>query len=193
MRSRLPLLATSLPLALAAVGCGGSGASPVVKVSTSPWPEGPIGRVAAAKPIPGIYVPLQEIVDLIPKTLPANPKQDCREGARVEITFKDGRTLTYGPCTRPASIERLRLALIRAAKRNPPDPTQAHHVTGREWKNLINDWYDGRIDHWYRCAVVREAIKHLPTSPPTFSTVREDFDSYARAVCPPGAATLVRP
>jgi hypothetical protein len=185
MRSRLLLLVTLLSLVFAAVGCAGSGGSAVVRVSTSPWPEGPIGPVAAAKPEPGIYVPLEEIKGAIPKTLPKNPKQECREGARVEMTLKNGRTLTYGPCDRPASIERLRVALIRAAERKHPEPRRERPVTGREWKSLINDWYDGRIDDWYRCAVVREAIKHLPTSPPTFSTVLEDFRSYGEAVCLP--------
>jgi hypothetical protein len=182
---RLPLIIASASMSLVAAGCGSSGGSAVVRVSTSPWPQGPIGPVAATKPVPGIYVPLQEMKDVMPKTLPPNPRQECREGARVEITLKDGRTLTYGPCDRPASIERLRVVLIRAAELKHPAPTDERPVSGRAWKSLINDWYDGRIDGWYRCAAVREAIKHLPTSPPAFSTVLEDFRSYEQAVCPP--------
>jgi hypothetical protein len=56
-------------------------------------------------------------------------------------------------------------------------------VPPSEWKSVIRDWYDGRFDHRHRCAAVREAIEHLPTSPPTFSSVREDFNAYEKAVC----------
>jgi hypothetical protein len=56
-------------------------------------------------------------------------------------------------------------------------------VSPREWKSVIRDWYDGRFDHPHRCAAVREAIKHLPIDPPAFSTVREDFNAYEKAVC----------
>jgi hypothetical protein len=30
------------------------------------------------------------------------------------------------------------------------------------WKLVINDWYDGRIDHTYPVACYEEAIRHLP-------------------------------
>jgi hypothetical protein len=99
--------------------------------------------------------------------------------------LEDGRTRTYGPCDRPVSIERLRLALVRAAERKYPTQPTRRPVTGREWKTLINDWYDGHIDGWYRCAVVHEAIRRLPEDPPTFSTVLDDLRSYEKAVCPP--------
>jgi hypothetical protein len=131
-----------------------------------------------------VYVPLRDIGSTIPKTLPENPKQECGAGATVVVKLENGRTSTYGPCERPVSIEQLRLALVRAAERKYPARPTRRPVTGREWKNLINDWYDGHIDGWYRCAVVREAIKHLP-SPTTFGDVRQDLRSYAQAVCPP--------
>lgn len=185
MRLRLLLVVASASVGLVATGCGSSSSVTIVRVSTFPWPEGPVGPSAAVNSVPGIFVPLEEIKDAIPKTLPENPKQECHEGATVVITLKNGRALTYGPCNRPALIERLRLALVRGAERGHPVPTAQRPVAGREWKSLINDWYDGRIDHWYRCAVVREAIKHLPQDPPTFSTIYEDLRSYAEAVCLP--------
>jgi hypothetical protein len=101
--------------ALAATGFASSGTQ-VVKVSTFPWPEGPGPVVAAAKPMPGIYVPLRKIERFIPTTLPTNPRQSCNYGAKVQLTLRSGRVLTYGPCKRPASIERLRLALIKASR-----------------------------------------------------------------------------
>jgi hypothetical protein len=178
------LIIAPASIVLSVIGCGGSSRTDIFSVATSPWPEGPVGPVAAAKPVPGIYVPLAEVKDALPLTLPENPKQHCREGATVVITLKSGRSRTYGPCARPASIELLRLALVRAAERTHPLPRSTRAVTGRQWKSLINDWYDGHIDGWYRCAVVREAITHLPSSPPLFSTVLLDFRSYAKAVCP---------
>jgi len=101
--------------ALAATGFANSGTQ-VVRVSTFPWPEGPGPVVAATKPSPGIYVPLRTIERFIPATLPTNPRQPCNYGAKVQLTLRGGRVLTYGPCKRPASIERLRLALINASR-----------------------------------------------------------------------------
>jgi len=59
-------------------------------------------------------------------------------------------------------------------------------VAGREWKSLINDGHDRLIDGRYRCAVVREAIAHVPLAD-TFGSLVPDLRSYARAVCPPVA------
>jgi hypothetical protein len=190
---RLRLIAVSASIGLVASGCGDSSGStvvessgpPAVRVSTFPWPEGRLGPVAAVRSVPGVYVPLREIRSAMPKNLPENPKQECGAGATVVVVLENGRARTYGPCHRPVSIEHLRLALIRAAERRYPTRAPRRPVAGHEWKNLINDWYDGHIDGWYRCAVVLAASKHLPTSPPTFSTVRQDFRSYAKAVCPP--------
>ena len=163
MKSCLLALAASGLLALAAAGCGSSVATAVIRVSTSPWPEGPVGPVAATRPVPGIYVPLRQIEDAIPKTLPGNPLQRCNFGAVVEVTLRNGHTRRYGPCERPAAIERLRVALIGAAAReHPAVVASAEPVSGREWKSVINDWYTGTMIHWHRCAAVQEAIKHLP-------------------------------
>lgn len=101
---------------LALAGCGGSSRSQVVKVATFPWPEGPGPVVAVAKPKSRAYVPLRQIERFIPKTLPTNPQQSCKGGAKVQITLRSGRVISYGPCKRPASIERLRLALIKASR-----------------------------------------------------------------------------
>ncbi len=35
-------------------------------------------------------------------------------------------------------------------------------VTPSEWKSVIRDSYDGKIDHPYRCAAVHEAIERVP-------------------------------
>jgi hypothetical protein len=57
-------------------------------------------------------------------------------------------------------------------------------VTLAERKAIFNDWYaDGRIDGVYSCAVVQNAIRHLPQDPPTYSTVVQDFQRYERRVC----------
>ena len=57
-------------------------------------------------------------------------------------------------------------------------------VTLVERKAIFNDWYaDGRIDGVYSCAVVTNAISHLPEDPPTYSTVSQDLQRYERGVC----------
>jgi hypothetical protein len=137
---RLPLrlIAVSASIGLVATGCGESSrstvvrssGSPVVRVSTFPWPEGRLGPVAAVRGVPGVYVPLREIRSAMPKTLPENPKQECGAGATVVVVLENGRTRTYGPCHRPLSIEHLRLALVRAAERRYPARPPRRPVTG---------------------------------------------------------------
>jgi hypothetical protein len=170
---------TALALVLAMAGCGGSGKSRVVRIAVSPTPEGPGPVVAAPKLARGIEVRLDAIDSDIPRTLPPNPAQTCKFGPTVMITLAGGRTLTYGPCERPPEIERLRRALLAAAGLHPPPGP----VSGREWKSVLNDWYDGRIDDWHRCAAVREAVRHLPMDDMIYSTVRDDLAAYAKGVC----------
>lgn len=106
---------------LAAVAVGGCGGSEephvVVRVAVFPFPEGPGPIVAARGPgesVPVNYIQLSRIRNALPDRFPENPAQPCNVGAKVEIGLDDGSTLEYGPCKRPASIERLRLALVAA-------------------------------------------------------------------------------
>ena len=170
---------TALALAFAVAGCGGSGRAHVIRIAVFPTPEGPGPVVAAPKLVQGVDVLLSAVESEVPRTLPANPPQSCRYGAIVRITLAGGRTLTYGPCERPPEVERLRLALLRAANLHAPRGP----VGGRVWKAVLNDWYDGHIDGWHSCAAVHEAIRHLPSTPPMYSTVYDDLREYAAAVC----------
>src|SRR5262245_15305859 len=43
------------------------------------------------------------------------------------------------------------------------------------WKVLLNDWYDGRIDHVYPVHCYRDALRHLPTDVSTYSSARDDI------------------
>jgi hypothetical protein len=74
----------------------------------------------------------------------------------------------FAGCTMPPRVD---IAL------EPPRP-----VTDGEWKAVINDWYDGRIDNSHRCAAVREAIEHLPQDGGGDSFF-EDLHTYERRVC----------
>jgi hypothetical protein len=65
-----------------------------------------------------------------------------------------------------------------------PHAVRPKAVTRTERLAIFDDWYaDGRIDGAYRCAVVRDAIRHLPSSPPMYSTVAGDFQQYEGRVC----------
>ena len=44
------------------------------------------------------------------------------------------------------------------------------------WKQLINDWYDGRIDKTYPVSCYRAAIKNLPEDVRSYSEAREDIE-----------------
>jgi hypothetical protein len=57
-------------------------------------------------------------------------------------------------------------------------------VAGREWKAVIDDWYDnGEFDEAHRCAAVREAIAHVPAQGPNYHTATEDLLAYSEQVC----------
>jgi hypothetical protein len=44
------------------------------------------------------------------------------------------------------------------------------------WKQLLNDWYDGRIDRAYPIRCYREAIRNLPADVKTYSSAQEDLE-----------------
>jgi hypothetical protein len=173
-------------LAAAAVvgGCGGQKHAVVVGIATFPWANGPGPVVAARARTSGVYVKLADVKHALPSTLPKNPAQTCAFGPTVLITFANGETMTYGPCELPRAIELLRRVLVRTAQRDYPSLSKpAHAITPEEWKAVLNDWYDGRMDLWHSCAAVRDAMKHLPVDSPVYSSARDDLLSYERAVC----------
>jgi hypothetical protein len=43
------------------------------------------------------------------------------------------------------------------------------------WKTLINDWFDGKIDHVYPRHCYTEAIAHLPTDIQTYSNAADEI------------------
>jgi hypothetical protein len=48
------------------------------------------------------------------------------------------------------------------------------------WMAVINDWYDGGIDHRHSCSAVRAAVDHLPKDAPE---VGAGIRAYERKVC----------
>jgi len=50
------------------------------------------------------------------------------------------------------------------------------------WKALINDWYDGKIDHTYPRACYTQAINHLPRDVTTYSSAKDDIERALLAV-----------
>jgi hypothetical protein len=43
------------------------------------------------------------------------------------------------------------------------------------WKVLLNDWYDGRIDHTYAVHCYQDALHHLPADVQTYSSAHDDI------------------
>jgi hypothetical protein len=110
------VLVAGLAFLWVAASRGADGAD-VVAVRLYPWPEGPGPVVAAPSPEVGLYVPLANIQSAIPAHLPWRlPSWPCAAGGRVQLTLRDGRMVTYGPCGVPASIEELRSTLAWEAQ-----------------------------------------------------------------------------
>ena len=49
------------------------------------------------------------------------------------------------------------------------------------WQELINDWYDGRIDKTYAIPCYRQAINHLPADVDNYSSARDDIQRALQA------------
>ena len=43
------------------------------------------------------------------------------------------------------------------------------------WKTLLNDWYDGHIDHTYPIPCYHQAIAHLPRDVQNYSSAKDDI------------------
>ncbi len=66
------------------------------------------------------------------------------------------------------------------------------------WRELIDDWYDGRIDKTYPVRCYREAQKHVPEDARVYSSLPEDLERALQSVLaggggPPDGDTLVEP
>ncbi len=60
------------------------------------------------------------------------------------------------------------------------------------WRQLINDWYDGRIDKSYPISCYRQAIKNLPPDVVTYSSAQEDFERALAAAVRNNGGTAPR-
>ena len=49
------------------------------------------------------------------------------------------------------------------------------------WKNLIDDWYDGRIDNVYPVQCYRAALEHMPEDVAQYSTLGDDINRALQA------------
>ena len=57
------------------------------------------------------------------------------------------------------------------------------------WRMLIDDWYDGKIDHTYPRACYRQALKHLPQDVTQYSSAKDDIERALLAVIRGGNGT----
>jgi hypothetical protein len=57
-------------------------------------------------------------------------------------------------------------------------------ASARSYKDVFQDWYDdGRFERPHTCTAVREAIRHLPSDPATYSTIWRDLHRLERREC----------
>lgn len=86
----------------------------IQRLQLVPIPEGPISSAFERMPASSESRSLSLLRSYIPDPLPAPVYQGptCHLGGNLVITFDDGFRLTYGPCRRPRSINRLWAAVI---------------------------------------------------------------------------------
>lgn len=80
-----------------------------------PFPEGPNSPLFERNPSGG-SVPLSTVLRFVPDPLPRPRWQGltCGMGGDLVVTFADGTSVSYGPCKRPDSIDRLWSRMIEA-------------------------------------------------------------------------------
>jgi len=92
-----------------------TGHGAVVRLQELPIPEGttPPSFERGAEAGDRLVRPLERVAEYIPAPLPLPLEQpaNCEFGGNLVVSFVDGFELTYGPCTRPASIDRLWAAM----------------------------------------------------------------------------------
>jgi hypothetical protein len=76
------------------------------------------------------------------------------------------------PTLKPLARTTIVAAALFAAVVHAPPPAAAATPC---WKALLNDWYDGRIDHAYAVHCYRDALKHLPADVQTYSSAHDDI------------------
>lgn len=81
-----------------------------------PFPEGPDSPLFERTPAAEGSMPLSAVERSIPDPLPAPLWQGlmCGQGGNLVVTFDDGGRVSYGPCKRPRSIDRLWERMIAA-------------------------------------------------------------------------------
>jgi hypothetical protein len=89
----------------------------VVSVRIQPVPEGPPGPAFVVTASGSTSRPLSMVAAAIPVPLPGPGVQPfgCGAGGDLIVTLNDGHVITYGPCRRPASIDRLWAVMLNAA------------------------------------------------------------------------------
>lgn len=87
-------------------------AADVVRIETAAYPEGP-DRAESRSDKGSAH-----IFSLLPATLPdvlsQGPAPGCGVGNITTLVLNVGTAIRYGPCVRPASIDRLRCAMTSA-------------------------------------------------------------------------------
>jgi hypothetical protein len=89
----------------------------IVGMWLAPQPDGPVSpqflQNAASHDPPGI--PLTTVERYLPRPLPAPlDQQGCTTGGDLIVQFADHYRLSYGPCNRPRSINRLWAQMVYA-------------------------------------------------------------------------------
>lgn len=167
-------------LLVAGVGCGSRTTSRLVATRIAITPTPTKFTVIASTQAPSGTRILRSLASLVPNPLPPNPAQGaCVTGTTVTIT-ETNRVRRYGPCVWPQAIENLRQAFLTA---NHITVHPSMKTGAALWRDVLEDWYDGRFDQWHSCGAVQEAIHRLPSTTPMFSSVHDDLRAYAHGVC----------
>ncbi len=131
MKSRVIVLIAVLGMAFVVLGVAGFGPlgafiyppvpiaanGGVTEIDLIPAPEGPMLAFKRVATTAGGVRPLTPADRFIPDPLPAPLFQWlCNRGGNMVIILGNGKQMTYGPCYRPASIDRLWAELA------PPGP-----------------------------------------------------------------------
>jgi hypothetical protein len=114
----------------------------IASIHLQPVPEGPVSPFFRPHPTRIDDQPLALVADLIPDPLPRplNQPFGCDHGGDLIVMLKNGKQITYGPCSYPWQISQLWGAMIQTADMTEPSrPNRAAIANIEQVRQSLKD------------------------------------------------------
>ena len=93
----------------------------------------------------------------------------CVAGTRFRVELRVGDAVLSAMASNPQHCVSGASSFAGYPMRLEREPLKTGFIPPRlwpQWMAVINDWYDGKIDHRHSCSAIRAAVDHLPKDAP---------------------------